>query len=355
MSQEESNTFRQKGQHLDWSSRKIIESLLRKGLSRKEIGEAVDIAQSTLTDEIRRGEVKVIRVVKEPPLKRNYYHGKTTVTETLEYNAKFAQEDADKKKIKSVKHFRVFAEKGYIEFIENLVLDNPKKYSPDTANSTARKVGFKGVSTKTLYNWIEWGLLKIKPLDLLLKTKRKPRSKIRKQKREYGKSIDERPQAAEKREEAGHWEGDSIVGAEHKGQLITLVERKHRIVIMALFRQMRAENMVILLRRLKKQYGERFREIFKSITFDNGSEFAYNKKMSKYTDIYYAHAYSSWERGSNENLNGIIRRFIPKGTDITKLTQEQIEHIGNVINTMPRKILGYKTAQESFSSELAAV
>ena len=354
MSQNNDSTIRKKGQHLDYSSRKIIERLLKKKVPLKEIAETVDIAESTLSDERRRGEVLVKRVVREKELKWNNWQGREIVVEEWLYCAETAQADANKKKEKSKKHFQIFKNPKYVEFIEALIISNKKKLSPDTANAKAKEAGFKTVSTKTLYNWIEWGLLKIKPMDLLLKTRRKQPSKIKKQKRILGKSIDERPKEVENREEIGHWEGDSIVGAEHKGQIITLVERKHRIGWMFKFNKMRAENMLVVLRKLKKLYGTDFKSIFKSITFDNGSEFSYNKKMSKFTDIYYAHTYCSWERGTNENFNGIVRRFIPKGSDITKLSQSDIERINNCINTMPRRILKYKTALESFQLEIAA-
>lgn len=355
MSQEQNTTSRKKGQHLTIVERKIIERLLKLKVPPKEIAEAIGISESTLSSERRRGEKKVERIVREKELKRNYYQGGETVVREWVYIATAAQADADAKKSSSVKHFKIFNEPGYVELVEELVLSNPKQYSPDTANAEARKRGFKGVSTKTLYNWIEAGLLKIQPMDLLLKVRRKPPSKIRIQKREYGKSIDERPETVKNREEFGHFEGDSIVGKDHKGQIITLVERKTRTGYMFVFKDRKAKNMVSVLRKLKKRYGEQFCRIFKSITFDNGSEFAYNEKMSRYCEIYYAHAYRSCERASNENYNGIVRRFIPKSSDITVLRQRDIERVNHYINTMPRKILGYKTALEMFASETASL
>ena len=350
MSQEKNSTERKKGQHLEYSDRRVIERLLKKGIRSKEIAETIGIAQSTLSEERRRGERKVTRIKRERELKRNYYHGKETEVEEWEYSAAAAQEKADKLKANSVKHYKIFKETGYIELVESLILSNPKLNSPDIANAKAKKQ-FKGVSTKTLYNWIEAGLLRIKPIDLLLKVKRKARSKVRVQKREYGKSIEERAKEVENRDEFGHFEGDSIVGKDGKGQIITLVERKYRIGFMFKFNERKAKNMVTVLQILKKRYGDKLKEIIKSITFDNGSEFAYNKKMSRYTKIYYAHAYSAWERGSNENFNGIVRRFIPKGSDIMKLKQSDIERINHYINTMPRKILKYKTPLEMFREE----
>ena len=354
MSQKHHIIVEKKGQHLDYARRKIIEVMLKKGFKASEIAEAVGISASTLSSERRRGEVMQTRVFKEPELKRNYYRGKTTEVCEWAYSAAVAQADADAKSVNSCKRFKLLQEAGYVEFIESLILSDSRRYSPDIANALAKQKGYKGVSTKTLYNWIDAGLLKIQPMDLLLKVRRKKQSKARVQKRIYGKSIDERPKEVENRVEFGHWEGDSIIGKNQQGQIITLIERKHRIGFMFKFKDKKARNMVLVLRKLKKRYGESFGTIFKSITFDNGSEFAYNTAMSRYTRIYYAHAYRACERGSNEHFNGIVRRFIPKGKDFADLKQSDINRINHYINTMPRRLLGYKTPLELFRLETTA-
>ena len=336
-----------KYRHLTRGDREVIGALSRQGISQAEIARRIGIHRSTVSREIGRGseaeEIEIKTTKKYLPL-----------TETvMRYEAKKAQAGSEERRRESCKRYKTFKEPGYVKFIDELILSDPRRYSPDTANEMARRAGYKGVSTKTLYNWIEGGLLKVKNIDLLLKLTRKPKAKVKVQKRKYGKSIDERPEKANSREEFGHWEGDSVVGKEHSGQILTLVERQKRIGLMFKFNEMRAENAVTVLKGLRLRYGEAFREIFKSITFDNGSEFAYNEEMSRYTEIYYAHAYRSCERGSNENFNGIIRRFIPKGKDITDLSQDDIDRINHWINTMPRKILGYKTPLELFRLETA--
>jgi len=334
-----------KYRHLTIVEREIIQGLLKEKFSQSYIAKRIGFDKSTISREIDRGsrliEVEIKTTKKYLPLTES----------ELVYDAKYAQSLADENSLESCKRFKLFKNTDYINFIENLILSDKRRYSPDVANALAREAGYETVSTKTLYNWIEWGLLKIKPMDLLLKVRRSPRTKIKEQKKKLGRSIDERPKEVEKREEFGHWEGDSIVGAEQKGQIITLLERKQRIGLMFKFDKMRAENMVTVLKILKKRYGQKFKQIFKTITFDNGSEFSYNDDMSKFSEIFYAHAYSSWERGSNENFNGIVRRFIPKGTDITVLNQADIDRINHCINTMPRKILGYKTPLEMFRLE----
>lgn len=114
---------------------------------------------------------------------------------------------------------------------------------------------------------------------------------------------------------------------------------------------------------MKEKYGERFKKIFKSMTTDNGHEFFYydNIERSKYdrrrkrTKVYYTDPYSSWQKGMNENCNGILRRFIPKGTDLNKITKEKLEDILNKINGKPRKILGFISAEERFQEEMSKI
>jgi IS30 family transposase len=325
--------------------RRIIEKMIKKKFSQSEIAREIGFNRSTVKREIERGSKE-----EEVEIKSNCKNVPLTKIEKV-YRSEYAQKARDEKRKESCKRFNTFKEAGYIKFIEDLVLGD-RKLSLDSANAEARRAGFRGVSTKTLYNWVYGRLMKIEKMDLLLAVRRKAPNKVKVQKREYGKKIDERPENANNREEFGHWEGDSIIGAEQKGQIITLLERKRRIGLMFKFNDKRAENMITVLEILRERYKEDYAKIIKSITFDNGSEFAYSERMEATgIRVYYAHAYSSWERGSNENFNGIVRRFIPKGTSIIELTQEDIERINHYINTIPRKILRYKTALEMFREE----
>jgi len=147
-----------------------------------------------------------------------------------------------------------------------------------------------------------------------------------------------------------------------KAALLTLTERKTR---MKIIRKLKAGTQAAVVRAIngiERQMGpEAFHMVFKSITADNGSEFLDFQALEKSvrgglrrTQVYYAHPYSSWGRGTNENANRIIRRFIPKGCDISKITRAEIQRIENWINRYPRKILNFKTAEEMFIQELAA-
>ncbi|MDR2090398.1 MAG: IS30 family transposase, partial [Clostridiales bacterium] len=283
----------------------------------------------------------------------------------LEYFADVGQRVRDGNAEKRLKRFKIFDEEGYADFIDEKISQSNKTVSVYTANILAKKAGFKGVSDRTLYNWVDLGLLKTTKSDLPLTVRRKNKRKEKEQKRFYGDSIELRPESANNREELGHFEGDSIIGAGHKGQIITLVERKTRIGFMFKFEEKRARNILYVKKALQKRFGEDFCRIFKSITFDNGGEFAYNESISgkdrkhpeKKGDIqvYYAHAYSSWERGSNENFNGIVRRYIPKKKNFCELTQNDIRRINEQINAIPRKLLNGKSAQEMFDEQVAAL
>lgn len=159
-----------------------------------------------------------------------------------------------------------------------------------------------------------------------------------------------------KREEYGHWEMDCVVGKRKGGgsALLVLTERKFREQIIIKMPNQKQKSVIKALDKLEKQYGNNFKEKFKTITVDNGVEFldyksmqrSVNKLHGKRTKIYYCHPYSSWERGSNENANRLIRRFIPKGTDIGRFTHKMIKFIEDWINNYPRRIFDYKSSNE---------
>ena len=176
-----------------------------------------------------------------------------------------------------------------------------------------------------------------------------------------GESIEQRPEEIDEREEFGHWEGDTVYSGKGKRKttraLLTLTERKTRKEIIIAIPNRKAETVVKALDALERKLGaRRFRAIFKSITFDNGTEFAaaeelerscINKHLPR-TKVYFCHPYSSRERGTNENTNGMIRRRFPKGTNFAAVTNAQITQAENWINNYPRKILGYKSSEIVF-------
>ena len=142
-----------------------------------------------------------------------------------------------------------------------------------------------------------------------------------------------------------------------KPVILTLVDRQTRQSIYVLMKNKTQKEVIAAIKRARRRVGGNFSNIFKTITADNGSEFLDGeaiKKAAKCEEVYYAHPYSSWERGSNENGNRILRRFVPKGTDIGKLTMRELQRIENWVNHYPRKIFEYKTANEMATAKSAA-
>lgn len=193
------------------------------------------------------------------------------------------------------------------------------------------------VCTKTLYNYIDRRLLKVRNIDLLLKTRLKPRDKMKKRepKRIMGKSIDLRPKEVKTREEFGHWEIDTVVGKRsNDAVLLTLTERKTRYELIFLLDSKNSEAVKRVFMELKSSYGELFREVFRSVTADNDSEFSEMSNIleSLSSGAYFAHPYSLWKRASNERQNGIIRRFIPKGKAIKDIPLSEVKEIERWMN-----------------------
>lgn len=213
------------------------------------------------------------------------------------------------------------------------------------------------VCAKTLYHYIDMGLIGVKNIDLPMKVRlntRKQRS--RKNKRVLGRSIEERPAEVAERKEFGHWEIDTVIGKKSNDQtLMTLTERKTRQEIIARVAAKDSPSIRDALSALKKDYGANFSKVFKTITADNGSEFAELAATVEEdgTEVYFTHPYTSCERGTNERHNGLIRRFIPKGKSISSVAEETISYVQNWCNSLPRKILGYRTPAECFREEMA--
>lgn len=167
-------------------------------------------------------------------------------------------------------------------------------------------------------------------------------------------SIDNRPEHIELRQEVGHWEGDLIIGKDHKSAIGTIVERKTRFSLILKLNSKKAEEIAEEFSKTLNKLNNIYK---KSMTYDNGIEMARHEKITKNTGmkIYFAHPYSSWERGTNENTNGLIRRYFPKGTDFNQISQEQLRIVQEKLNNRPRKIIGYKTPKEMMDFELKFV
>jgi len=164
------------------------------------------------------------------------------------------------------------------------------------------------------------------------------------------RSITERPAEVETRERMGDWEADTIIGANHQGAIVSLVERKSGYTRLIRVPNKEAAGVTQAINRALRP----FKKQVLTITFDNGKEFAWHEKIAKAlkADCYFADPYSSWQRGSNENLNGLVRQYFPKKTaDFTKVTDAEIAEVERKLNNRPRKRLGWLTPTQIFSGK----
>lgn len=255
------------------------------------------------------------------------------------------------------------------QFIEDKILI--EKWSPEEVAGYIKVNDIKfGIqpSFQLIYYWIEKKKLNIGALDLVHKAKiekkDKKEEKTEKLAKHKEKSIHNRPKEIDENKEFGHWELDCVEGTkESKKTYMTLLERVTKKYIVIEMKEHTNECVKKAIDRLEEKYGENFKKIFKSMTTDNGHEFLnYDKiEISKFNknerrrEIYYTDPYSSWQKGMNENCNGILRRFIPKGTDLSKISREKLEKILNKINGKPRKILGFISSDKRFKEEIEKI
>ena len=160
-------------------------------------------------------------------------------------------------------------------------------------------------------------------------------------------SIDERPVVVDLKERLGDWEADTVIGQGHQGVLVTLTERVSKLELIAAVPSKHADGVTQAIIKLLTPY----RSDLETITFDNGKEFAYHEQIAEALTVktYFAHPYHSWERGLNENHNGLIRQYLPKGRRLDNVTQADIDYIQKRMNQRPRKLLGFKTPEEVYT------
>jgi transposase, IS30 family len=166
-------------------------------------------------------------------------------------------------------------------------------------------------------------------------------------------SIDERPAHVENRDEVGHWEIDTVIGKDHSGALVTIVERATRFTVCMRVMKKTAEEIARATNTLLKP----LKGLVRSITADNGKEFAYHEQIAKALDckFYFAHPYASWEHGLNENTNGVLRQYYPKNTDFKAIDDGELKRNLLELNERPRKVLGFRAPIDLMKKELAAL
>lgn len=303
--------------------RQQIEVLVRLKTSKPKIAKLLGVHRSTVYRELNRNS-------------GNYGS----------YNANYAQVFANdrKERLRRPRKLDSMMEKQIREGLS-------KRWSPEQIHGYYTSLGEPMLSHEQIYKYIykdkQNGGQLYKYLRIAAKPYR-PRygTKTKHVKIPNRVSIDQRPSIVDQRARIGDWEADTIIGKGQKGAILTLIERKSLFVQMSLMERRLAEivrsKMVNLLGPYKK--------LVKTITADNGSEFTEHQKIAKklQADFYFTHPYSAWEKGTNENVNGLIRQYIPKNTRFNTLTLQQIKQIEHELNNRPRKTLGWKTPIQVF-------
>lgn len=327
-----------KYRRMTYTDRLIIEKLYNSGNSFRAIARITGFHHSAIHREVRRGLY-------------DHLDGDTWISHKR-YSATIANDDAVYQASSKGQQIKLGKHYDYAYLVSSRIRNGE---SPDSIVGDLKRQGVWTVSTPTLYRYIDQGFIpQISNKNLLVKSrKKKSYHKVRAAKAPRGVSIERRPDSINDRTSFGHWEMDLVIGKNHKSPLLVLTERKTRFEIIHKLCNKAADSVVSALDHIVNRFPYR---TFQTITVDNGSEFSDYQSMKLYTEeIYYCHPYTSCERGSNENANRIIRRFLPKGTDFCPLTQHDCDCIADRINSLHRKILGYHTAAELFAAELALI
>lgn len=331
---------RKRGEHLGAEERGAIQRLKKLGYSNRFIAGEINCSPSTVGYELRRGTPDYCGRGRKPG-----------------YSAKRGAAIYKSNRLRCCRPKTVPRNSNFLRWMVEQIRNH--KWSFDAC------VGYAMVHnlfpaeeipcTKTLYNLLRKGELPLTLFDLPEVLSRRQHGKPRISKCMNGKSIDERPAEVTERNTFGHWESDTVLGRKKKGDpaVFTIVERLTGCYLSIRVDGKTTDGVDGAMEQLYAEYGDRFNKIFRTITTDNGSEFAVFSKFESFgTKIYFAHPYSAWERPINERSNRLLRRFMPKGTSITAYTDEQILMFADEINALPRKRLGYRSPEELFDDQL---
>lgn len=321
--------------HLSLQERELIHNMVWDKLSIREIARRLGRNPSTISREINRNT---------PPLVKRY-------------TPHVAQEKYEYRKQTVRQRPRLKDPKIIVYLKEKLKLSWSPEQIAGRWNRTHKKLA---ISHEAIYQYIYVSTRPGDEDDLRVYLRRKHKRRQRK----YilfkepkttipnRVSIDLRPKEVNRRTTCGHWEGDSLVSKKNTVSLQTLSERKSKLVrISKLPRRTSVETYQAVVNKLH-EYPEKLRQ---TLTLDNGTENAGHEKITKKinTQCYFAHPYHSWERGTNENTNGLIRYYFPKGTDFAIVSEEEIKRVENLLNNRPRKCLRYRTPLEIFNRAVA--
>lgn len=336
--------------HLTKTQRLQIEAFLLAKVKVKDIANMIGVSINTIYNEKKRG---------------SYQH---LNARTFEYETRYSSDIAHEKYIRHLQSkgpdLKIGKDFELVRYIEKRIVEDKLSPCAVIGEIKKKKMPFKtSITINTLYSYIEKGIferLTIKHLPMKSKKKKGKRSVIIK-KFPRGKSIEQRPLEVLKRDTFGHWEMDCVCGST-KNVLLVLTERLTRKEIIMPMPNQKSESVIRCLNSIEHHYGKQFKKIFKTITVDNGCEFSNSVALekskfgkSKRTQVFYCHPYCSSERGSNERLNREIRRLIPKGSDLSKFTREQIQRVEDWVNNYPRRIFNYSTSAELFEQQLLKI
>ena len=337
------NKKNKKYKHITYTERTIIETWYNQDhKSKKEIAELLHKSERTIRREINRGIVTI----------RDY-----DWTEKEEYSARVAQDKYEYGMTSKGPELKLDSDIDLVNHIEKEIKENHK--SPEVVAKELKDYGFDiEISGRTIRNAIKSGVIfeKIKQGKIIYKKEYNNKNKEQRVSKMVPaeKSIEYRPKEALLRNVYGYWEGDLVVGKQGtKTVLFTLTERMTRQEIIMKLPNKETATIAKALDKLERKYRSKFYKMFKSITFDNGVEFMGYKgleksclRQKKRTEVYYAHPYCSGERGTNENNNRLIRRWIPKGIDMKDIKVSFIQKIEDWINNYPRAMFDYRSSND---------
>ena len=356
--------------HISFEERVVIENRLKSGESLRRIARCLDRTASSLSRELIRNGIKVKRTrvnkPKELNLDSRHYRGKSYV-DTIrlkkdnyhkrlkEFNKpRYVAEDANKKASSRTKTQGLRLDTPKYTKTKEYVLEKLKlRWSPEQISGRLKIEGkIPYVSHKAIYHLIYY-----EHLEKYLRRRGKKKCPYKymefNRTNRNKRNISERPKEIDGLKRYGDLEGDTIFGRDTKDRILTHVDRKSGVLSASLVRNFDAD-------KIAKQTTKDIENIFgkvRTITYDNGVEFSLWKETEKNLGItiYFANPYHSWERGRNENTNGLIRDFFPKGTDFKRLTQKDILRVTDLINNRPRKRLQWLTPLEIYESQSVAL
>ncbi len=322
-----SPTFSCNMKHLTIEQRYNISAYLQSGMSINEIALLVGVHRSTVWREIHRNEDKRNGIYK-PELAQKKY----------------------KNRMQSRNHYVKFTDDLKVQVDILLKQD----YSPEQVTGFMRSRGLEIVSHETIYQYV-WEDKKHGEKKLYTHLRRRGRHNKKRGSLTCGRGfirnrvdIDERPEIVDEKVRFGDLEIDTIIGKNHKGALLTINDRVTGLVWIRLLSGKEANPLMEATVNALKPFMDQIH----TITADNGKEFSFHEEIASKLKVfvYFAKPYHSWERGANENTNGLIRQYFPKCTDFGDITQEQVMRVQNILNSRPRKRLGYMTPKEKYKS-----